>query len=188
MRAAVLILRDFANVLKLYNADVVKVVATSAVREAGNSDAFLDRILMATGFDVDIISSSDESRLTVAAVRQEVGRKQLAKQNSVIVEVGGGNTEINVLRKGQIAASRNLAIGSIRMQEILYTSYQVSGPGIGYDTPAGGRSRIIDEGAVASGPGAGFLCGRRGRKVGRRKGRQENKNRQFAVRFKKRPR
>ena len=79
MRAAVLILRDFMNVLKLYNADVVKVVATSAVREAGNSDAFLDRILMATGFEVDIISSSDESRLTVAAVRQEVGRKTISK-------------------------------------------------------------------------------------------------------------
>jgi len=122
MRATVLILRDFMNVLKLYNADVVKVVATSAVREAGNSDAFLDRILMATGFEVDIINSSDESRLTVAAVRQEVGRKQLTKQSSVIVEVGGGNTEINVLRKGQIATSRNLAIGSIRLQELLSTS------------------------------------------------------------------
>ena len=73
MRAAVLILRDFMNVLKLYNADVVKVVATSAVRETGNADAFLDRVLMATGFEVDIINSSDESRLTVAAVRQEVG-------------------------------------------------------------------------------------------------------------------
>jgi exopolyphosphatase/guanosine-5'-triphosphate,3'-diphosphate pyrophosphatase len=106
----------------LYNADVVKVVATSAVREAANSDAFLDRILMATGFDVDVISSSDESRLTVAAVRQEVGKRQLAKQSSVIVEVGGGNTEINVLRKGQIAASRNLAIGAIRLQELLSTS------------------------------------------------------------------
>lgn len=122
MRAAVLILRDFMNVLKLYNADVVKVVATSAVREAGNSDAFLDRILMATGFDVDIINSSDESRLTVAAVRHEVGKRQLEKNSSVIVEVGGGSTEINVLRKGQIAASRNLAIGSIRLQELLSTS------------------------------------------------------------------
>jgi exopolyphosphatase / guanosine-5'-triphosphate,3'-diphosphate pyrophosphatase len=122
MRAAALVLRDFKNILKLYNTDVVKVVATSAVREAANVDAFLDRVLMATGFDVDVISSSEESRLTVAAVRQEIGSKQLAKKNSVIVEVGGGNTEINVLRKGQIAASRNLAIGAIRMQELLSTT------------------------------------------------------------------
>jgi len=122
MRVAVLILRDFTNVLKLYNTDVVKVVATSAVREAGNYDAFLDRILMATGFDVDVISSSEESRLTVAAVRHEVGKRQLEEKSSVIVEVGGGSTEINVLREGQIAASRNLAIGSIRLQELLSTS------------------------------------------------------------------
>ncbi len=122
MRAAVLILRDFKKIFQLYKVDSIRIVATSAVREASNADAFLDRILMATGFDVDVISSSEESRLTVAAVRHEVGKKRLEEQNSLIVEVGGGNTEINILRKGQIVASRSLAIGSIRLQEFLSTS------------------------------------------------------------------
>ena len=122
MRAAVLILRDFQNVLKAYNVDLVKVVATSAVREAANMDTFLDRVLMATGLEVSVINSSEESRLTVAAVRHDVGKTQLSKRNSLVVEVGGGNTVINVLRKGQIAASQNLAIGSIRLQEVLSTS------------------------------------------------------------------
>ncbi len=122
MRAAALILRDFKKVLKLYKADLIRVVATSAVREAANADAFLDRILMTTGFDVDVISPSEESRLMVVAVRHEIGTPQLAKKSSVIIEVGGGSTEINVLRNGQIAASQNLAIGSIRLQEILSTS------------------------------------------------------------------
>jgi exopolyphosphatase/guanosine-5'-triphosphate,3'-diphosphate pyrophosphatase len=122
MRAAVLILRDFQNVLKAYNVDLVKVVATSAVREAANMDTFLDRVLMATGFEVSVINSSEESRLTVAAVRHDMGKTQLSKRNSLVVEVGGGNTVINVLRKGQIAASQNLAIGSIRLQEVLSTS------------------------------------------------------------------
>jgi exopolyphosphatase/guanosine-5'-triphosphate,3'-diphosphate pyrophosphatase len=122
MRAAVLVLRDFQNVLKAYNVDLFRVVATSAVREAANMDTFLDRVLMATGFEVNLINSSEESRLTVAALRHDVGRMQLAKKSSLVVEVGGGNTLINVLRKGQIAASQNLAIGSIRLQEVLSTS------------------------------------------------------------------
>jgi exopolyphosphatase/guanosine-5'-triphosphate,3'-diphosphate pyrophosphatase len=122
MRAAVLILREFQNVLKTYNVDLVRVVATSAVREAANMDTFLDRVLMATALEVNVISSSEESRLTVAAVRHEAGKAQLAKRSSLIVEVGGGNTLINILRKGQIAASQNLAIGSIRLQEMLSTS------------------------------------------------------------------
>lgn len=122
MRAAVLVLRDFQNVLKGYNVDLVRAVATSAVREAANMDTFLDRVLMATGLEVNVINSSEESRLMVAAVRHDVGRAHLAGRNSLVVEVGGGNTVINVLRKGQIAASQNLAIGSIRLQEVLSTS------------------------------------------------------------------
>ena len=129
MRAAVLILRDFQNVLKAYNVDLVKVVATSAVREAANMDTFLDRVLMATGLEVSVINSSEESRLTVAAVRHDMGKTQLSKRNSLVVEVGGGNTVINVLRKGQIAASQNLAIGSIRLQEVLSTSTESANRG-----------------------------------------------------------
>jgi exopolyphosphatase/guanosine-5'-triphosphate,3'-diphosphate pyrophosphatase len=122
IRAAVLVLRDFQNVLKTYNVGLLKVVATSAVREASNSDTFLDQVLMATGLDITVINSSEESRLTVAAVRHAVGKIHLVRRNSLVVEVGGGSTVISLLRKGQIAASRNLAMGSIRLQEVLSTS------------------------------------------------------------------
>jgi len=122
IRAAVLILRDFQNVLKTYNAGLLKVVATSAVREAVNGDTFIDQVLMATGLEVTVINSSEESRLMVAAVRHAVGKTHLAKRNSLVIEVGGGSTIINLLRKGQITASRNLAMGSIRLQEVLSTS------------------------------------------------------------------
>jgi exopolyphosphatase/guanosine-5'-triphosphate,3'-diphosphate pyrophosphatase len=122
IRAAVLILRDFQNVLKAYNVNLLKVVATSAVREAANMDAFLDQVLMATGLEVAVISSPEESRLTVGAIRYAVGKSYMTKKNSLVVEVGGGSTVINMLRKGRIAASRNLALGSIRLQEVLSTS------------------------------------------------------------------
>jgi exopolyphosphatase/guanosine-5'-triphosphate,3'-diphosphate pyrophosphatase len=122
IRAAVLILRDFQNVLKTYNVSLLKVVATSAVREAANRDTFLDQILMATGLEIVVINSSEESRLMVAAVRHAVGKTHLAKRNSLVVEVGGGSTVLNLLRKGQITVSRNLAMGSIRLQEVLSTS------------------------------------------------------------------
>jgi exopolyphosphatase/guanosine-5'-triphosphate,3'-diphosphate pyrophosphatase len=122
IRAAILILRDFQNVLKTYNVALLKVVATSAVREAANMDTFVDQVLMATGLEVSIISSSEESRLIVAAVRHAVGKIRLAKRSSLVVEVGGGSTVLNLLRKGQITTSRNLAMGSIRLQEVLATS------------------------------------------------------------------
>jgi exopolyphosphatase/guanosine-5'-triphosphate,3'-diphosphate pyrophosphatase len=122
IRSAILVLRDFQNVLKIYNVGHLRVVATSAVREAANMDTFVDQVLMAIGLEVTIINSSEESRLTVAAVRHAVGKAYLAKRNSLVVEVGGGSTIVNLLRKGQIAASRNLPVGSIRLQEVLSTS------------------------------------------------------------------
>ena len=69
LRAAVAILRDYRKMLDLYNVKLTRTVATSAVREAVNADAFLDRVLMATGLEVSIIETSEESRLTVSAVR-----------------------------------------------------------------------------------------------------------------------
>ena len=48
-------------------------MATTAVREASNGETFLDRVFMATRLNVEVIDTSEESRLTVSAVRQAVG-------------------------------------------------------------------------------------------------------------------
>jgi exopolyphosphatase / guanosine-5'-triphosphate,3'-diphosphate pyrophosphatase len=122
IRATVLILRDFQNVLKTYDVAMLRAVATSAVREATNADIFLDQVLMATGLEIAVITSSEESRLMVAAVRNVVGKARLAEKTSLVVEVGGGSTVLNLLRRGQITTSQNLAMGSIRLQEVLSTS------------------------------------------------------------------
>ena len=73
MRAAVAVLRDYKQLLELYKVERVRAVATSAVREASNADTFLDRVFMATGLNVEVIATSEESRLTVSAVRRRVG-------------------------------------------------------------------------------------------------------------------
>ena len=55
MNAAIAILRDYRRILDGYHADQVLAVATSAVREADNRDAFVDRVATATGFAVQTI-------------------------------------------------------------------------------------------------------------------------------------
>ncbi len=123
MRAAVAILRDYRRLLDTYGVQRIRAVATSAVREAGNADAFLDRVLMVTGLDVTVIDTSEESRLTVSAVRQDVGKMLEGRRGDVLLaEVGGGSTLLTILHEGQIAASQSLMLGSIRLQEMLSTS------------------------------------------------------------------
>jgi exopolyphosphatase/guanosine-5'-triphosphate,3'-diphosphate pyrophosphatase len=121
--AAIGILRDYRRVLDTYQVSQVRAVATSAVREATNADGFLDRILMATSLEVEVIEPAEEGRLTVNAVLHETNTAaDLRTGTSLIADVGGGGTLLTLLRNGEISASGSYAVGSVRLQELLATS------------------------------------------------------------------
>jgi len=125
MRAALAVLRDYRQMMQLYNVERIRAVATSAVREAGNADTFLDRILMATDLHIDVIGTSQESRLNVSAVRHDVGDAMgVNRGRTLIVDVGGGSTLLTVLHDGEIVTSQSLGLGSIRLQESLSTNQE----------------------------------------------------------------
>src|SRR5207247_2563895 len=63
-------LEGFRRIMDGYGVVRYRAVATSAVREAQNSDAFLDRVRLRTGIDVEVIDGSEENRLTYMAVRE----------------------------------------------------------------------------------------------------------------------
>jgi len=123
MRAAVAVLRDFRQMLRLYHVDRVRAVATSAVREAGNADTFLDRVFLATGLNVEMIATSEESRLTVSAVREAISSiPGVSRKDGLVADVGGGSTLLTVLHAGGVSTTQSLRLGSIRLQEVLLTS------------------------------------------------------------------
>ncbi len=123
IRAAVAILRDYRHQIDLYKAQRVRAVATSAVREATNADSFLNRVFMATGLNVEVIATSEESRLTVSAVLPVVGDALgVGRGDALVAEAGGGSTLLTVLTGGEIATSQSLRLGSIRLQEMLSTT------------------------------------------------------------------
>jgi exopolyphosphatase / guanosine-5'-triphosphate,3'-diphosphate pyrophosphatase len=123
MRAAVGVLRDYRQLLDLYKIESVRAVATTAVREAANGETFLDRVYMATRLNVEVIDTSEESRLTVSAVRRAVGDSLGVNQRqTLIADVGGGSTLLTVLENGEIDRSQSLRLGSIRLQEMFSTS------------------------------------------------------------------
>jgi exopolyphosphatase/guanosine-5'-triphosphate,3'-diphosphate pyrophosphatase len=78
---------------------------------------------MATRLNVEVIDTSEESRLTVSAVRQAVGDALGVNQRqTLIADVGGGSTLLTLLEDGEIASSQSLRLGSIRLQEMFSTS------------------------------------------------------------------
>ncbi len=123
MRSAIQILRDYRHLLDLYKVEKIRAVATTAVREAANGDTFLDRVFLATRLNVDVIDTSEESRLTVSAVRQAVGDALGVNQRqTLIADVGGGSTLLTLLENGDIATAQSMRLGSIRLQEVFATS------------------------------------------------------------------
>jgi exopolyphosphatase/guanosine-5'-triphosphate,3'-diphosphate pyrophosphatase len=117
IRAACESLRDFKRVMDTYKVMRYRAVATSAVRESSNSETFLDRVLMSTGLDVEVIDGSEENRLTLSAVAESLrGGPDISKGRTLLVEVGGGNADVTLLSKGELVQSGTFPLGSIRLR------------------------------------------------------------------------
>lgn len=117
------ILRRFQRVLKEYGirgSANIRVVATSAVREAINRLAFSDRVYIATGLVVEVIDEAEVNRVTFMGVNPHLEQDpSLRAARSIVVEVGGGSTELLLLRDGNMLFSDTLRLGSLRLLQSL---------------------------------------------------------------------
>ncbi|OGV62361.1 MAG: hypothetical protein A3K19_15930 [Lentisphaerae bacterium RIFOXYB12_FULL_65_16] len=117
-------LSGFCKVLREYHIPLeprqVRAVATSAVREATNRDAFLDRIFVATGLTVEAVDEAEVNRFTYLSVQPLIrGERLLRKSSTLIIEVGGGSTEMLALRDERVQFSQAYHLGSLRLREML---------------------------------------------------------------------
>ena len=113
-------LSDFSKVMQVYGVSKYRAVTTSAVREAANADTFLDRAFIRSGIDIEIISGSEENRLTYLAIQEALRDKvDWHSQNSLIVEVGGGSTDISFMQAGTALHSGNFPLGAVRLRQTL---------------------------------------------------------------------
>ncbi|MCA9138127.1 MAG: Ppx/GppA family phosphatase [Planctomycetales bacterium] len=115
----VAVLSQYQGVLREYGIDQtanVRVVATSAVREASNRLAFADRIYTVTGLHVQPIDEAEVNRITYMGITpQLLANAELANGKAMVLEVGGGSTEVLIVRSGNVLASHSFRLGSLRM-------------------------------------------------------------------------
>src|SRR5262245_44483468 len=120
MEAALKVLEGFSLLLQEHDVSRVRAVATSAVREASNSDTFLDRVRLRTGLSADVIDGSEENRLTYLAVRDALGdHPGFTRGTSLLVEIGGGSGDLTILKDGVPKFSGTYALGAIRLRQSL---------------------------------------------------------------------
>lgn len=91
----------------------VRIAATSAVRDAVDRDRFLVAVRDAVGVSVDVISGEEEAALGFAGASGAVP----TDEPCVVVDVGGGSTELVVGRDGHVLASVSTQLGCVRLTE-----------------------------------------------------------------------
>ena len=122
MRAAIEILSIFKKYLVQFSVTEVRVLATSAVREAANADFFVERVRLATKLEVEIIDPAEEVQLTVSAVHELVGDELKKTHKPVLLaDVGGGSTLLTILQNGTVINSQSFNFGSVLLRE-MYTA------------------------------------------------------------------
>jgi exopolyphosphatase / guanosine-5'-triphosphate,3'-diphosphate pyrophosphatase len=114
------VLKRFHRTAQAHGAESVRVVATSALRDAGNSRAFLDWVYSATGWQAEVISGLEEGRLIHLALMSSVPQARNAR--CLLFDLGGGSCEITVSDAGQIRHMASVPLGAVRLtREFLKT-------------------------------------------------------------------
>jgi exopolyphosphatase/guanosine-5'-triphosphate,3'-diphosphate pyrophosphatase len=101
-------LARFGKKLRGFEAGRVRAVATSAVREADNAPLFLASAERHLGFRIDVISGHEEAQLVYAGVAHTLP----AQSTRLVVDIGGGSTEMIIGRGDQLLVTESIAIGS----------------------------------------------------------------------------
>jgi exopolyphosphatase/guanosine-5'-triphosphate,3'-diphosphate pyrophosphatase len=104
--------RDYAELIPLLGVERIVFCATSAVRDADNGEAFSDAIEGILGVRPIILDGPSEARATFLGATRE-----LEPTRTLVVDIGGGSTEVVVGVGEEIESAVSLDIGSVRLTE-----------------------------------------------------------------------
>ncbi|GAX43336.1 Ppx/GppA phosphatase [Tolypothrix sp. NIES-4075] len=123
MEKAIAALGRFQEVAKTLNAETIIAVATSAVREAPNGKDFLQRIKDELNLNVNLISGQEEARRIYLGV---LSGMEFNDQPHIIIDIGGGSTEIILGDSHQARVLTSTKVGAVRLTSELITTDPIS--------------------------------------------------------------
>ncbi len=121
-----LALEDFRAVIKRHGVRFTSAIGTSALRNASNSREFLDEAKRKADLTIHVITGAEEARLMLLGVAHSL--KEIGKSGSnplaasLVIDIGGGSTEIIVNRPGHEPLVDSLPLGAVYLTERFITS------------------------------------------------------------------
>ncbi len=124
LEEAVQVLRGYALLMRELGITAYRAVATSAVRESGNGEEFLGRVLDEAGLELEVINGSEEARLVHRAVKSRV---DMSGGTWMMADLGGGSVEVSLADGGSVLWSESHTMGAVRLLEELAGGGQAPG-------------------------------------------------------------
>ncbi|NQZ02419.1 MAG: Ppx/GppA family phosphatase [Bdellovibrionales bacterium] len=113
-------LADYSKKIEAYNVESVVAVATSAARDAENSDELLE-ITARHGIPVSVISGQKEAEITFLGSTFD----QAAPKDQLVIDIGGGSTELVSVNSDGEVVGQSLDIGSVRILDMFIKEHPV---------------------------------------------------------------
>jgi exopolyphosphatase/guanosine-5'-triphosphate,3'-diphosphate pyrophosphatase len=123
MEATLQALKRFQRAVQSRGVDQIRVVATSAMRDARNGPVFQERVKTETGWDMEIISGLEEARLIhLGVMGSGEGQAELefepdAASRVLLIDLGGGSCEITLSERKRIQETVSVPLGAVRLTE-----------------------------------------------------------------------
>ena len=114
-------LLDFTEQIRRFSPYRVSAIGTSALRLASNSSAFLQKVKDRTGLVITVISGEEEARLTLMGVTRAVSggaqNRVMPLGTAMVIDIGGGSTEIIMTRSHGTPVIASLPLGAVYLTE-----------------------------------------------------------------------
>ncbi|MDG1055128.1 MAG: exopolyphosphatase, partial [Schleiferiaceae bacterium] len=110
-------MKAYAHYLKVHDVVDFRAVATSAMREADNGEKIVTQVAKETGIAIEIIDGKEEARLVFNSKIYDIIKAP--HDNFIYIDVGGGSTEISVIKNKFVEASMSFRIGGVRLMNNL---------------------------------------------------------------------
>lgn len=105
-------MQAFKLISELFDVQELRACATSAMREAENGREVQEMILKETGVNIEIIAGAEEAKLILSTFFLMNIDKDIP---FIVIDVGGGSTEVSVFENGVRTASKSFRIGTLRI-------------------------------------------------------------------------
>jgi exopolyphosphatase/guanosine-5'-triphosphate,3'-diphosphate pyrophosphatase len=107
-------MQRFNQLIIKHHVSKVRAIATSALRSAANGQDFIDEIKAKTGIDIEVIDGDTEAYLIYKGIK---AAGCLTKQNSLIIDIGGGSVEFIICNIDEILWKQSIEIGAARLMD-----------------------------------------------------------------------